>query len=119
MNARSYKADVGTPSKLWPLHVISIPLRCLVRRSNGARSCALVEADRGEVTGTTSLHFYSTHRGAASLDNVKFAAKQLEAQAVTIEPDGGKLIVVACRQTRERRYIHPHAHKYIVYVYLQ
>lgn len=35
-----------------------------------------------------SLHFYSTHQGTASLDNVKFAAKQLEAQAVTIEPDG-------------------------------
>lgn len=35
-----------------------------------------------------SLHFYSTHQGAVSLDNVKFAAKQLEAQAVTIELDG-------------------------------
>lgn len=31
--------------KLGPLHAISIPLRCLVQRSNGARSCALVKAE--------------------------------------------------------------------------
>lgn len=87
MHTQSYKADSGTCSKPWPLHIISIPLSCLVQRSNGARGCALVEAHWRKWRVQLHFNFYTAHQGAVVLDNVKFAAKQLKAQAATIEPD--------------------------------
>lgn len=96
-HAQSYEADPNTlalSQKLGLLHAISIPSRCLVRRSNGARSR---RGRREEVTGTSSLSFYSTHQDAVSLDNVKFGAKQLKAGAVG--PDGEGSHMAACRRT--------------------
>lgn len=78
------------------------------------------------MTGTSSLHFYSAHQGAVSLDNVKFGAKQLKAWAVTIGPDregsysgsmqatySGTDIHSALLTHMGIQHIHPHGHTHI------